>query len=346
MSNGEQLISIIVPIYKVPQRYLRKCIESLINQTYKNIEVLLIDDGSPDECGNICEEYARDNKSVIVIHKANGGLSSSRNAGVLAARGKYVMFVDGDDWINPETCEVLSAYIGDSNIDLLMFCMSKDYSGKSIPYNYFLNEDYIYKGDDIRWLQTQVLNYNSNIATATTKLIKKSILIDNNIFHNEHLKQGAEGIVFNIDLFGKISNALFVKRYFYHYTYNDASISASYDEKNIYSVVDCFEEIRKKVGILPDNEEIIKLYRNRFVFAIVAATISGFFNPGNIETFTQKKEKCKQYLRNPLVKDALYNADLEGISKNRKLVVFLLRREKFTLIQLMGIFRKWQKSHS
>lgn len=139
---------------------------------------------------------------------------------------------------------------------------------------------------------------------------------------------------------------MFVKRYFYHYTYNDASISASYDEKNIYSVVDCFEEIRKKVGILPDNEEIIKLYRNRFVFAIVAATISGFFNPGNIETFTQKKEKCKQYLRNPLVKDALYNADLEGISKNRKLVVFLLRREKFTLIQLMGIFRKWQKSHS
>ena len=96
------LISVIVPVYKVEQ-YLPKCVESILNQTYPNLELLLVDDGSPDGCGKICDGYAERDSRVRVIHKKNGGLSDARNAGIDAARGDYLAFVDGDDWIEPDT---------------------------------------------------------------------------------------------------------------------------------------------------------------------------------------------------------------------------------------------------
>lgn len=95
-------VSIIVPVYKVPEGFLRKCVESCGAQTLEEIEILLVDDGSPDDCGSICDEYAAQDERIRVIHKENGGLCSARNAGCLAARGEWIMFVDGDDWIDPD----------------------------------------------------------------------------------------------------------------------------------------------------------------------------------------------------------------------------------------------------
>ena len=95
------LISIIVPVYNV-EPYLRKCVDSILAQTYTNLEVILVDDGSPDNCGAICDEYAARDERVRVIHKENGGLSDARNAGLNIMNGSYVAFVDSDDWIEPE----------------------------------------------------------------------------------------------------------------------------------------------------------------------------------------------------------------------------------------------------
>lgn len=99
-------ISIIVPVYKV-EKYLNKCIDSILNQSYKNIEVILVDDGSPDNCGKICDEYLLKDNRIRVIHKENGGLSSARNAGLDIATGDYIGFVDSDDWIEPKMYETL-----------------------------------------------------------------------------------------------------------------------------------------------------------------------------------------------------------------------------------------------
>ena len=91
-------ISVIVPVYKVEQ-YLRKCVDSIIKQTYSNLEIILIDDGSPDNCPIICDEYAMKDNRVVVIHKKNGGLSDARNVGIAKSTGKYITFVDSDDYI-------------------------------------------------------------------------------------------------------------------------------------------------------------------------------------------------------------------------------------------------------
>lgn len=100
------LISVIVPIYKV-EKYLPECIESIIEQTYKNIEIILVDDGSPDRCGMICDEYAKKDNRIVVIHKENGGLSDARNAGLRLAKGDYFNFVDSDDKLTSDSLERL-----------------------------------------------------------------------------------------------------------------------------------------------------------------------------------------------------------------------------------------------
>ena len=113
----KELISVIVPIYNV-EKYLPRCIESIINQTYTNLEIILVDDGSPDKCGEICDEYARKDARIKVIHKENGGLSDARNAGIEIAIGQYIAFVDSDDFIASNMYEVLHKNIKETNSDI------------------------------------------------------------------------------------------------------------------------------------------------------------------------------------------------------------------------------------
>ena len=119
------LISVIVPVYKVEQ-YLRKCVDSILNQTYQNLEIILVDDGSPDCCGAICDEYARRDGRVKVIHKSNGGLSDARNAGLDIMTGDYVGFVDSDDWIEPEMYEKLLERMRSFDADLSFGSVADD----------------------------------------------------------------------------------------------------------------------------------------------------------------------------------------------------------------------------
>ena len=112
------MISVVVPIFKVEQ-YLINCVESILNQTYKDLEIILVDDGSPDNCGKMCDDYAIKDSRVKVIHKANGGLSDARNVGICAAHGEYITFVDSDDFLDENMIEYLKGNI----IHLLLMVM-------------------------------------------------------------------------------------------------------------------------------------------------------------------------------------------------------------------------------
>lgn len=100
------LISVIVPIYNV-EKYLARCVDSIVNQTYKNLEIILVDDGSPDRCPQMCDDYAEKDSRIKVVHKKNGGLSDARNAGMAVATGEYISFIDSDDWIDLETYDLV-----------------------------------------------------------------------------------------------------------------------------------------------------------------------------------------------------------------------------------------------
>ena len=103
---NDPLVSIVVPVYKV-EKYIRECIDSILKQTYQNYELILVDDGSPDRCGEICEDYKKKNEKIQVIHKQNGGLSDARNAGTKIAKGEYITYIDSDDYVSENYLEKL-----------------------------------------------------------------------------------------------------------------------------------------------------------------------------------------------------------------------------------------------
>jgi glycosyltransferase involved in cell wall biosynthesis len=174
-NRQKRLISIIVPIYRV-EKYVSKCIDSLLLQTYSNIEIILVDDGSPDRCGEICDEYAAKDNRIKVIHKKNGGLSNARNAGVRVAIGEYIGFVDSDDYVSNNMYEKLYATIVTANAEMAICNYSwvnedglvceKDYAGKI--FDGVLNRDEAFAA-----LYNQS---NTCYVTAFNKLYKYSLL--------------------------------------------------------------------------------------------------------------------------------------------------------------------------
>lgn len=341
----EPIVSIIVPVYKVPEHYLRRCIESAMAQTLQNIEILLVDDGSPDKCGEICEAYAKQDPRIKVLHKKNGGLSSARNSGCKAAIGEWIMFVDGDDWIEPDMCKAMYELGEEKKVQLVMCGIMKDYGKSSTEYKFYLENGRVYKGQECKWLQQQLLVYNGNIAVAYSKLIQRKFLIDNNIFHDEVLRQGAEGLEFNLRLFEKLQSAVFINKPFYHYIYNESSISASHNEANHEFVIKCFEKIKAFIDTSDNKKMLEPWFDNRLLYVIVTTAISGYFNPANAEPYEDKKRKYAEYLKNTIVKEALETKNTAGIGKQRTVALFFIKHRMFAMLNLMGKARKWQKEH-
>lgn len=137
-----KLASIVVPVYNI-EKYIEKCIESLRVQTWKNLEIILVDDGSPDQCGEICDKYAAKDSRIRVLHKKNGGLSDARNKGALEAKGEYLFFVDGDDSVNPRLVEKTMLCAEEQNSDMVIFDFEsvEEDTGRRDLYHFSLPED-------------------------------------------------------------------------------------------------------------------------------------------------------------------------------------------------------------
>lgn len=129
---AEEKVSVIVPVYNV-EKYLHKCLDSIINQTYRNLEIILVDDGSPDNCGAICDEYAQKDSRIKVIHQKNGGLSAARNTGLDCAVGEYISFVDSDDWVSEEFIEQLISSAKPNSLVMCDFISWESDADGSIP---------------------------------------------------------------------------------------------------------------------------------------------------------------------------------------------------------------------
>ena len=176
-TESKPAVSVIVPVYNV-EPYLRRCIDSLIKQTLQNIEIILIDDGSTDGCEAICDEYAANDARVRVVHQENVGLSEARNAGIDRARADYLMFVDGDDWVEPEFCEFPWMLAKKHKADSVMFQYRRLNNNHIIVRQYFINEGIKPKEDAVNLL------INGVGMTAWNKLYHR-ILYRNKRYHTD-----------------------------------------------------------------------------------------------------------------------------------------------------------------
>ncbi len=168
------LISIIIPIYNVEQ-YIHKCLDSIIHQTYKHLEIILVDDGSPDRCPQICDEYSKKDRRIKVLHKKNGGLSDARNAGLNIAKGEFVVFVDSDDFVELDCIEKLSRPVTeDKNVDMVIAGHNVIYeSGKIVVQNTCGNVML-----DSKQALEKLLYHNGIDTCSWNKLFKKELFKD------------------------------------------------------------------------------------------------------------------------------------------------------------------------
>lgn len=165
-----ELISVIVPIYKV-EEYLDQCIKSIVEQTYRNLEIILVDDGSPDSCPLICDEWAKYDHRIIIIHKENGGLSDARNTGLHKSSGKYISFVDSDDWLAPDFFEILYYSITKNNAQIAAGGIVKVYENYQ-EQDQFIYDQQIFTSEEA--LET-LMQGRGFYAVAWNKLYKKSL---------------------------------------------------------------------------------------------------------------------------------------------------------------------------
>lgn len=194
----EPLISVIVPIYKI-DKYLGICIESIINQTYKNLEIILVDDGSPDRCPEICDLYAKKDKRIKVVHKENGGLVSARKAGLQESAGEYIGYVDGDDWIGKGFYQSLISSALATKSEVVIAGFSRDLFDKS---NHILNaiDSGVYEGEKLKRIWGRMISfgdfYKHGITTYVwNKLFKREVLFDKQMAVDNRITVGEDAAV-------------------------------------------------------------------------------------------------------------------------------------------------------
>ena len=292
----EKLISVIVPVYKV-ESYLKRCVDSILNQTYTNLEIILVDDGSPDNCGAICDEYAKKDIRVKVIHKQNEGVSKARNEGLSIATGEYVTFVDSDDYIEPNMYEQLYLAINRENADLAVCGFRQvrvngeqkindapkgfDWSKENIIINYFT-----------QGVVKEIMYSPWNKLFRTSKL--------ENLRFNTKFRLG-EDILFIFEFIEQMEKMIYVEGAFYHYVMHpNSAMTSSFSVKR-------FDYI-EVVDILLDKCK--RLYKEAHDNALFWA-------------YLHKQNTCRSLCKNQKLKKEyfeIYNDCINFCKQNRKKV--------------------------
>ncbi len=225
-SPGNPLISVIVPIYMI-DRYVGMCVESIMNQTYQNLDIILVDDGGKDRCPEICDLYASKDSRIKVIHKPNGGLVSARKAGLQQSNGKYISYVDGDDWIEPDFIEGLYTAVRTFGADMVCAGFTRDLFSKSESFmNVFPIG--IYEGERLRDLWKSMISYGGYYRPGVStyvwnKLFRRDILLDTQNLVDNRISIGEDGSVTYPALL-KCNTVAVIGNVAYHYRQREDSM--------------------------------------------------------------------------------------------------------------------------
>ncbi len=236
------MISVIIPIYN-SEKYLKKCIESIVKQTYKDLEIILVNDGSTDSCGKICDDYAENDNRIKVIHQENRGLSAARNAGLKVASGEYITFVDSDDYIENDTYESVFTAIEQFGSDLVFFReKSVDESGKTIYINGGAPTGEIY---EISHEDAKSLIIGRQINGMCDKVYKANVL--EGLFFKEGYMYG-EDFMYNLLALTRLETVSYVDQIKYSYVSNTSSVTHRGFNKNSFDQVYFKDEVARFVG--------------------------------------------------------------------------------------------------
>lgn len=322
------LISVIIPIYNT-EKYLSECIESITNQTYKNLEILLINDGSKDKSIVICNKYKNKDKRIKVIDKENSGVSDTRNLGIKKSTGKYIIFIDSDDFIEKDMMKKMYEEAIEKKADVVR-CLANIYDKenniKKEKMPKFENR-LLTKKD----LKTEIYEFctPSGINCYSPLLLikkEKIVLFDTNLTMMEDTE-------FYIRLLLKIDSIYFMKEYLYNYRYNESSSSKNINncKKNIYGIIDSGNKIKQvllKKQLL--TLEIEKLINNK-LFGIITPKLT-IYTQTDFKTFYKN---AKEIFKSDSFNNMINNINFKKLSTTKKIYAFLIKNKMYLLFAIV-----------
>ena len=325
-----QTVSIIIPVYKV-EKFLSRCVDSALAQTYKDIEIILVDDGSPDRCPQICDEYEKQYEQIKVVHKKNGGLSSARNTGLKNATGDYILFVDSDDWIDSN---MVADLVDIANREKVDFVRSRakyanwpnhsdgtvcDYGIEKMMHAGRYNRESMENDILPICITTPQITFGP-IVSAWGTLYRKSFLTDNEIVFYEDVKY-SEDCIFNVKVLMKCNSFYYLNEpQYYNYFYNNASITKSYRADRWESNKTLIKRFEEDYGSEIRFDIPQQLWRKR-LFCIM----NSLNECQNLDTFSAKKEYCKRICNDNVTREAMKHLYGLDISLKLRIRLYLIK---------------------
>ena len=322
-------VSVIVPIYSV-QAYLPQCIDSLINQTYKNIEIILVDDGSKDECPAICDRYAEVDPRIKVIHKANEGLTSARKAGIISASGDYVMIVDGDDWMDLSTvAECIDVIQTHDKIECVMFGYCKEYAGRTEEVHIVNDNDVTTENLKVNYVYRRLYGLIGNelqyptkmevFASCCMKLYKRELLNNARYYDTDDVGSGEDALL-NMYALRNCKGFFYIDKPFYHYRKSGTTITSAYRSRlptQWHTLFGCMKQ-----AYMDNNadEECLLALNNRIVWSFISICLNELQNPA--EKMKKTLGILKNYVSTSQYREAVSVAEVNAFPMSWKVVLW------------------------
>ena len=254
-----RLVSVVVPIYNV-EKYLDRCINSIVNQTYQNLEIILVDDGSPDRCPEMCDLWGKKDKRIKVIHKDNAGLGMARNTGIENARGEYICFFDSDDYVGLQTIEVTLEKAKQTGADVIVFGISDTDQNGKIMHSVVPNppKDFYY-GKEVQeiLLPNMVSSTEFNVMlSACVMLFSMKMIKNRNWRFVSERAIIAEDVYSLMNLFSSVKSVCFISKALYYYCRNEESLTHTYREDRYDKIKFYYDESIKMCQENGYNENV------------------------------------------------------------------------------------------
>lgn len=305
------LISVIIPVYNTA-KYLPQCLDSICSQTYENLEIIVINDGSTDNSLDILLQYADRDSRIRIINQNNKGLSSARNNGLQKATGQYVLFLDSDDWIDQKTCESALKIQQAEDADIVLWSYVREYIGVSKPVLLFDDGLHIWANSKVKELYQRLVGLRGkqlrqpqkidSLVTAWGKLYRREIIGDVQFVDTKII--GTEDALFNIQVFSKVQKAVYLPQTYSHYRKsNNTSLTRKYKKelafqwKELYKLI---EEHLKKINAAP---ELYDALNNRICLGLIGLGLN--LAKDDRMTIFEKNKELRLILHMPHYKKAL-----------------------------------------
>lgn len=326
-------ISVIIPVYKV-EPYLRQCLDSVVNQTYRNLEIILIDDGSPDNCGAICDAYAQKDSRITVIHKENRGLSAARNDGIARANGEWIAFVDSDDWCEVDYYEQLFLMMENQNVDV--FCAGGNYSeydSKTVIIHTFQNNALYCHRKEMDGLMMKVLVPNHGDLKSIGKAglgspwdkIYRTDFIKRYHLQFDPTARAWEDLFFNFQVFDKAQKVGGCPYIGYHYRMVATSITKGFNPQKPQINYDFVTKLYSYMEQGQPNAQIQQAIATRCFSLFRNAFQVDYFHPANTKSYREIAGEIKDMKTWPYYCSAIKSNNNQYLSTNQIIFKYLLR---------------------